>query len=466
MRVLLRISRVLLFLLPALVLQGAEGPQVFAIRNVRIVPVSKATIEKGTIVVRDGLIEAVGEKVEPPADAWVIDGTGLTVYPGLVDALSTWGVPGAAPVAPVPSRRSAAADPTAPGTPNPTPTTLVITGPVRVINGPEDRPSNTSYQKAADDIIPTDRSIESARDAGFTTAVTFPTTNIFAGQGAVFNLAGDRPGQMIVNPSVGMYLSLSTGRGAPGGGFARSFPGSLMGVIAYIRQIYLDADHYKLANEIYARHPQGLQRPAYDRTLEAVLASPRILLPATRAVEVDRMVRFGQELKRNTVLYGGAEAWRAADILKQSKTPILISLKWPERAPTADPENPDTLRVLEMRDKAPSTPGVLAKSGVKFAFYSDGIPNPKDVTKAVKRAIDAGLAPEDAVRAMTLSAAEIYGVADRMGSIDKGKIANLLVTDGDLFQDRTKVKYVFVDGMKYEPAADAGPVRMTAERTQ
>jgi len=433
-----------------LLLQSAEGPQVFAIRNARIVPVSRSSIEKGTVVIRDGLIDAVGANIDPPADAWVIDGTGLTVYPGLIDALSTWGIPAAAPARSSTTATRAVASPD-PATPAP------------AINGPEDRPSNTSYLKAADQIVATDRSIEAARDVGFTTAITFPTTNIFAGNGAIFNLAGERPGGMIVSPSAGMYIAIRTG--APGVG-SRTFPGSLMGVIAYIRQIYLDADHYKLANEIYASHPQGLQRPAYDRTLAAVLESPRILLPASRAVEVDRMVRFGQELKRSTVLYGGAEAGRSAELLRQAKTPVLVSLKWPERLPTADPEVPDSLRVLEMRDKAPSTPGVLAKAQVKFAFYSDGIANPKDVAKAVKKAIDAGLAPADAVRAMTLSAAEIYNVADRLGSIDKGKIANLVVTEGDLFQDRTKVKYVFVDGAKYEPQPDPGSARKAVEGTQ
>jgi imidazolonepropionase-like amidohydrolase len=166
------------------------------------------------------------------------------------------------------------------------------------------------------------------------------------------------------------------------------------------------------------------------------------------------------------VLYGGAEAWRSTDLLQQAKTPVLVSLKWPERLPTADPDSPDSLRVLEMRDKAPSTPGVLAKARLKFAFYSDGIANPKELMKAVKKAIDAGLAPAGAVRAITLSAAEIYNVADRLGSIDKGKIANLVVTDGDLFQDRTKVKYVFVDGVKYEPQADSGPARNSVEGAQ
>ena len=178
------------------------------------------------------------------------------------------------------------------------------------------------------------------------------------------------------------------------------------------------------------------------------------------------MIRFANELHMNAVLYGGDEGWRSVDILQKAKMPILVSLKWPERARDADPAQNDSLHELEMRDKAPSTPAALAKGGIKFAFYSDGLATPKDVTRAVKRAIDAGLTPADAVRAMTLSPAEIYGVADRMGSVDKGKIANLLVTDGDLFQDKTKVKYVFVDGMKYEPTPEAAPARRDAEKTQ
>ncbi len=437
-------------LVSAVSLPAAEGPQVFAIRNARIVPVSGPPIDKGTVVVRDGLIEAVGASVTPPSDAWIVNGEGLTVYPGLIDALSTWGLP--APITLTTTSSRSATTSTASIT---SASVTTPAAPVTVIRGPEDRPSNSSYRKAADEIVPTDRSIEAARDAGFTTAITYPTTNIFAGQGVIFDLAGDRAGSMIVNPSAGMYLSMSTGTPrTAGGGAPRQFPGALFGVIAYIRQIYLDADHYKLANEIYAKHPQGLQRPPYDRYLEAVLESPRILLPASRAVEVERMVHLGQELKRSTLIYGGAEAWRAADILKQTDTPVLVSLKWPERPLTADPDNPDSLRILEMRDNAPSTPAALAKSGVKFAFYSDGIPVPRDVVRAVKKAIDAGLAPADAVRAMTLSAAEIYHVADRVGSIDKGKIANLLVTDGELFQDRTRVKYVFVDGIKYETSPE------------
>jgi hypothetical protein len=432
---------------------SAEGPQVFAIRGARVVRVSGPPIEDCNVIVRNGLIEAVGANAAVPADAWVIEGKGLTVYPGLIDALSTWGIPGAAPAAATGGGRrgggGAVAAVAASATPQP------------VIRGPEDRPSNTSYLKAADQIVPTDASIETGRNAGFTTAATFPMSNIFAGQGVVFDLAGERSGAMIVSPSAGMYLSMRTS-----GGFGGSFPGSLMGVMAYIHQIYLDADHYKLANDIYGKHPQGLQRPAYDRTLAGVLESPRILLPASREVDVDRMIRFAKELKRSAILYGGDEGWRAVDLLKQSGTPMLVSLKWPERSRDADPAAEDSLRTLEMREKAPSTPAALAKAGVKFAFYTDGLATPQDINRAVKRAIDAGLTPANAVRALTLSAAEIYGVSDRLGSIDKGKIANLVVTDGELFQDKTKVKYVFVDGMKYEPAAPAAPARRNAEATR
>jgi hypothetical protein len=185
--------------------QTAEGPQVFAIRNARIVAVSRPPIEKGTLVVRDGLIEAVGANLQPPPDAWIIDGTGMTVYPGLIDAMSTWGTPSAAleGVLSGGTSRSSAATP-APTTP----ASATAATTVRAINGPEDRPSNTSYLKAADEIVATDRSIEAARSAGFTTAVTFPVANIFAGQGAIFDLAGERTGQMIVNPSAGMYINL------------------------------------------------------------------------------------------------------------------------------------------------------------------------------------------------------------------------------------------------------------------
>jgi imidazolonepropionase-like amidohydrolase len=439
---------------PLAIRMNAQAPGTYALRDARIVRVSGPVIEHGTVLVRDGLIEAVGENINAPADAWVIDCKGLTVYPGLIDSLSNWGLtntPAGTAAAATGGRGGgrAAAAVAAPVAAAP-----AVAAPTTPSRGPEDRPSNTSYIKAADQLFPNDRAIETARNGGFTTAVAFPTANIFSGQGSIIDLAGDRPGEMVIADGVGQHITIGGGRGGGGGG---GYPGSLMGIIAYIRQIYLDADHYKLAKSIYEKHPQGLQRPAYDRTLEGVLASPRVLLPATRAVEIERMVKFAQEMKMNALIYGGAEAWRETDLLKKTNTTVLVSLKYPEKAQGGDPALDEPLLTLELRDKAPTAAGALAKAGVKFAFYSDGQSAPRDLMRAVKKAIDNGLAPDAAIRALTLTPAEIYNVSDRIGSIDKGKIANLVIADGDIFANATKVKYVFVDGNKFEPVEEAAP---------
>lgn len=413
---------------------AADSPPVIAIRNARIVPVSGPVIPKGTVVLRNGLIEAVGENVTEPPGAWVVAGEGLTVYPGLIDSLSPWALPSA----PAAGGRGQGGGPpsTAPQTPLP------------VSRGPEDRPSNASYVLAADLLQPSDRRIESARASGFTGAVVFPSREIFSGQGAVINLAGNKAGAMVVQSPVGQFVTLRSGS------FGSGFPSSLMGVIAYVRQVFLDAGHYKAAKEFYAANPLGNQRPEYDRTLEGVLASPRVLMPANTDKELDRMIRFAKELKLSAILYGAQEGFRSAGLLKAAGVPVLLNLKWPEKTRDGDPELEESFRVLEFRDQAPASAAALAKAGVKFAFYSGGIERPADIARSVKKAMDAGLPADAAVRAMTLSAAEIFGVADRLGSIDKGKIANLVVTKGDLFQDRTEIKYVFVDGRKFEPAAE------------
>lgn len=433
----------------------AQAPSkgTWVLQDARVVPVSGPALEHGTVIVRDGLIEAVGANLPAPRDGWVIDCKGLTIYPGLIDGLSNWGL----------TNTPATAAPAAAGgrgggggrggivvtAPTPAP---AAQQPQTQSRGPEDRPSTASWIKAADQLFPNDRAIEANRNGGFTSAVTFPTGSIFSGQGSVINLAGERAGDMVLADAVGQHISLRTA------GF-RSYPGSLMGTIAYIRQLYLDADRYKLGKSIYEKHPQGLQRPAYDRALEGVLASPRILLPATRNVEVERMITFAKELKVNAILYGGHEAWRSIDVLKQAGTPVLVSLRYPEKVADSDPALDEAERILELRDKAPTAAGALAKGGIKFAFYSDGVATPREIKAAVKKAIDAGLDPAAALRALTLSPAEIFGVSDRIGSIEKGKIANLVIADGDLFATSTKVKYVFVDGGRYEPPVEDAPAR-------
>ena len=413
----------------------AEAPTAVALRDARVVTVSGATLERGTVLLRDGLIEAVGESVNLPPDAWVIEAKGLTVYPGLIDALT--------PVeAPEPPGTSRTLSSRTPSTPSP------------VIRGPEDRPSTNSWLRAADLVNASDRRIDDARAAGFTNAVMFPTSGIFAGQGALLNLAGEKRRMVVATPA-GQYVAF------PSRGYTSGFPNSLMGTLAYVRQVYLDAVNYKLERQAYERRAPGAKRPEYDRALEGVLDSPRVLLPARNAVELMRMARFSADLGTSAVLYGAEAGYRVADALAKANLPVLVSLKWPEKSRDADPDEEESYRTLELRDRAPSTPAELAKAGVRFALYTDGVPA-RDLPRAVKRALDAGLKPEQAVRAFTLGAAEIYGVADRMGSIEKGKMANLVVTDGPLFGEKTKVKYVFIDGMKFQPPPPE-PARAPAE---
>lgn len=425
---------------------SAADNAAIAIRNAKIVTVSGPVIAKGTVVVRNGLIQDVGENVQIPADAVVIDGEGMTVYPGLVDALSTWGMPGAAAGA---ARGGGGRGAT---------TTATATPAAPPARGPEDRPSTTSWIKAADEVQPSDKRVESARGAGFTTAAVWPTRGFFAGQGSLIDLLSDQKvSEMVLVPSLGQYISLT--RAGGGGGMGGGFPSSLMGAIAYIRQIYLDADHYRTVKDAYAKNPRGMQRPEYDRALEGVIESKRILLPANRWVEIDRMIHFAAELKQPAIYYGIREGFedRSVDYLKKANATVLVSLRWPEKARDQDPEAEDPYRQMVIREKAPTTPAVLQKAGIKFALYSDGLDAPRDLQRAVKKAIDNGLSREDALRALTLSPAEIYGVQDRLGSIEKGKIANLVVTKGEIFDDRTRVQFVLVDGNKYVPALEAAP---------
>jgi len=414
---------------------AADEPRYFAIKNAKVVPVSGPPLEGASIIIVKGLIAAVGKDAAIPPEAWVIDGTGLTVYPGLVDALTDVGLAQEAPAGePTGGRGRGRAGA------GPSPETLS--------KGPQDRPASTPWIDAADEVKADDKKIESWRTGGFTTALAAPKAGLFPGQGAVIDLAGARPGDLVVKPATTEQVTLN----APGGFFG--YPGSLMGAISYIRQVFLDADQDAQALRIYGANPRGLERPDYDRVIRALEAASRngepVLIPANTAPQLLRGLWLADKLKTRPFLYGAQQGYAVADALAAKKAVVLVNVKWPEKEKDADPEAEESLRTLRFRDRAPGTPAALAKAGVSFAFYDGGLAGPKDMLKNVKKSIDAGLSPDAALRALTLSAAEIYGVADRLGSIDAGKIANFVVTDGDIFGEKTKIKFVFVDGRKFE----------------
>ena len=415
----------------------AQSHAVVAIKDAHVVTVSGEDLPKATVVMRDGLITEVGAAAAIPGDAWVIDGTGLTVYPGFIDALSSWGIP-----APAGATRGGTGAATQAAS-----ATAAATEPRA--RGPEDRPQTYSYERAADLVAPTDSRLEIARAAGFTSAATYPNRGIFQGLGAMIDLAGERGRDMVIVQPIGQRIAFRQQ------GFGRSgFPGSLMGNISYVRQLFLDLDQYQQAKQIYASNPTGNRRPEYDHALEGLAESPRLLIPAIETQQIERMLNFAPELKKPFMLYGLHEAYERIDLLKQAKVPLIVSLKWPEKAREGDPSEVSSMRELTMRDKAPAVPGLFAKAGVPFAFSAEGIENAADLKKALKKALDAGLTRADAIRALTLSPAEMYGVADRLGSLEKGKIANVVVMKGDAFEDKTTVEYVFVDGQEFHPSKE------------
>ena len=417
-----------------------SGVDVYAITNARIVTVSGAAIDKGTIVVRNGLIAAVGTNVTAPPDARVIDATGLTVYPGLIDSYTNLALPEPAPTASPAGGGGAAfflaAPRPSPGGPNST------------------QPAGLQPEVMVEDVIRAGASdLEASRNVGITTALTLPRTGIWLGQSALINLAGDTPQQMIVRSPVAMHVGFTPLRG--------TYPGSLMGVFATLRQMMLDAQRYRDSMQVYERNPNGIRRPEIDRSLNALVpvidGRMPVVMYANTEREIDRALDLAAEFKLKTIIAGGREAGRLAGRLAQMKVPVLLSLNLPHRTTAALPEaDPEPLRVLRERVEAQQTAGKLAKAGVRFGFQSGSMTNMSDLLLNAGKTIEAGLLSDDAVRAFTLWPAEILGVSNQLGSIEKGKIANLTITRGDLFDRNSRIAHVFIDGREIDIRPSSG----------
>jgi imidazolonepropionase-like amidohydrolase len=401
----------------------------YAITNARIVTVSGPVIDRGTVVIRNGLIAAAGSNVNAPPDARVIDGTGLTIYPGLIDSYTNLALP----------------EPSPSPSPGGGPAAFFAAPPPRPAAGPNStQPAGLQPEVMVEDVIrPGGTEIESSRSIGITTALTSPRTGIWMGQSALINLSGDTPQQMIVRSPVAMHVGFTPLRG--------SYPGSLMGVYSALRQMMYDAQRYRDSLQIYERNPRGTRRPETDRSLAALVPviegrMPVVML-ANSEREINRALDLAAEFKLRLVIAGGREAERVTDRLVKQNVPVLLSLNLPRRTTAAIPEaDPESLRVLRDRVEAQQTAGKLVKAGVRFAFQSGSLTNMSDLLANAGKVIENGLQPTDALRAFTIWPAQILGVENQLGSIEAGKIANLTVTRGDLFDRNSRVAHVFIDG--------------------
>jgi len=409
----------------------AEAPQIYAIANARIVTAAGAPIENGTIVFRDGLIDQVGASVTPPSSARVYDGTGLTVYPGLIDMGNT------AAVTPVPAA-------------NDTPRTTEDAERTKraALLHPQTR--------AADHLAIDTPAMRKLAAAGITSVLAVPSGSAFAGQSALVNvalpedepqigaLADVRNGQPVIRTPVALHVAV------PENPPDDAYPNSLMGVIAFVRQSWVDAQYYGAAQDRAARLKRVGSRVPFDPALEALQPAVAGRMPvvyrADSVREIDRALEMWRAFKLQAILAGGREADQVAGDLKAAGVKVIYNLHYPERLKSLAPTADEPLRVVRERANAPRTPAALEKAGLLVAFESGGLEEPKDFVQNAGKAVKAGLAADAAIRALTINAATIAGAADRLGSLEKGKIANAIVTDGDLFGEKTTIKHVFVDG--------------------
>jgi imidazolonepropionase-like amidohydrolase len=421
--------------------QQQRAPDTYAITNARLVTLSGAVIERGTIVIRNGLISFVGASVAAPADARIIDGTGLTVYPGLFDSYTSLGM---AQPGPSPQRGGGAS--------GSTPQAQTASAP-----NSTQPPGLQPELLAADILQPGGAQIEAARSAGITSALTAPREGILMGQSAVINLAGDTPQQMIVRNPVALHVGFTPLR-------TGSYPASLMGVFSALRQMFIDAGRYREAQAVYEKNPRGLRRPEQDKSLAALLPvlarEMPVVMQANTEREIRRALDLAQEFHLRLIIAGGSESWKVVDRLREENVPVLLSLNFPKRTTALVPEaDPEPLRTLRERVDAPKTASRLAAARVRFAFQSGALAEMTDYLANAAKTVENGLARDEALRALVQRPAEILGVADRLGTIEVGKIANLTVTRGDIFDKSARITHVFIDGrpVDLKPAATSTP---------
>ena len=409
----------LLFALPAAPAWGQSAPAAYAIVGAKIYSISGPPIENGTVIIRDGKIAAVGRDVAAPSDAQVIDAKGLEVYPGLFDPVTQVGLNEISAV-------SATVDVAELGDFNPE---LV----------------------AATAVNPASAHIGVTRASGITHVITAPGVGGFvffgggstlAGQASAMHLSGWTMAEMEIRRSVAMVLNWPTIE-------TRSFDFSTFSIK---NRPYKEVkeEYDKKVNELSdlldrARHyaqaagkgsPQSFAR---DLKLEALVPVVEGKLPVVVVAEKARDIRNAVDFcgKRNLkiVLAGGVEAWKAKGLLKEKNIPVILG-------PVARlPEEED-----DPYDRPMTAPAELVAAGISIAFASFDTAFSRRLSQQAGNAVAYGLSHEEGLKAVTVNAAQMLGLADQLGTIEPGKVANMIVTTGDPLEIRTELRYLFIKG--------------------
>lgn len=399
-----------------------NSPKVHALVGARIVVSPEQTIDSGTLVIRDGVIVAVGEKVAAPADARIWDLKGKTLYPGLIDAYGEL-------------------------------SSEVSQSAIKSGAGAGYWNANVVPQAAAGRVYSGDAATNKKfRSQGITARLIAPSFGVIKGTSALVT-TGDGYGQhVILKEPVALHLKLTTSRGAGG------YPNSPMGAVALVRQAFYDAGWHGQAWEAFNQHPE-LERPEQSEALAALRVylgkTPPVVIDSTNELYFFRADRIGKEFNLNVIVRGSGREYARLDDVKATGRAVIVPLNFPKPPNVATPEAATNVELEDLMhwDLAPENPGRLAKAGVKIALTSHGLKDTGAFLNAVRKAVKRGLDPKAALAALTVTPAELYG-ADRVGTLATGKAANLVVTDGDLFGEKTKVLETWVDGARYEVTAE------------
>lgn len=401
-----RRGRRVLALLPLLV-AGVVHAQTIAIVGGRVFPVSGPPIEGGTVIIRDGRIAAVGRDVAVPDGAQRIDASGKWVTPGIINPATQLGL---VEVGQVGETRNATA------------------------RGRDETRVNAAFT-VWDGLNPLSVLFAPARNEGITTVAVMPAGGLVSGQAALVDIVDGGVSEMLVRSPIAMIAQIGNPQGAN-----VSSRGELL---LRLRELLEDSRAYGRRRADYER-AQTREFAASRLDLEAmqqVLAGRvPLLIVADKASDIEAALRLAREYGVRLIIGSGAEAWMVADKLVAAKVPVLVG---------SMVNIPGSFSTLGARQE---NPGLLRRAGVDVALIGTGSDpdafNVRNIKQEAGNAVAYGMTWDDALRAITLTPAEIFGVADRYGSLQPGRVANVVVWSGDPFELSTRVEHVFVRGVR------------------
>jgi len=411
-------------------LAASDDPPL-AIRGATVVVEPGKSIENGTVVVRNGLIEAVGVDIPIPADAETLDGKGLIVYPGFIDAHSKYGLP---------DTKQSREQLEARQGERPDFTRDPLLG-MQDANRKGLRPE----LHAADLCVPSESETKKWHSAGFATVLVAVDDEYLSGTSTVLSLNGRSRRGALLLPGWAMHASFRT--------YGEGYPRTLMGTIAHLKQFVLDAATYRRSWEEYRSVPRGKTRPPVDPALDALwpLLENRqpLVFEANSENDIHRALTLADECGLHIIIAGGAEADKLTKRL--ANIPVLLSLRFPEEPKKRkNDDRPKKLIDEETRqwEERIRCAIKLEEARVRVAFTTFGLA-PGDALDNIQKLVERGLSRDAALAALTRTPAEILGLTE-LGTIEPGKIASLTVLTAPLGEKKTKVRYLIADGRKFE----------------